>query len=393
MLNRRLKICFIGWASSEHVKRWVQWFARKGHEVHLISNVHEDISGVQVHSFSKKSGQAINDSQKKNNFITDLITAAKLNYLSYLRYPGYIRQAKRLLAEIDPDVLQGFYIGFAGYIGAFLNRHPFMVLTGGPDIFVFPQRSLFHRLWTKYALSKIDYLIHTSEEANRAVVGMGFPAVRSRSIHIGIDIQKFNSHVDPGPLKESLGIAGKKMILSTRGLFDKYYNISGLLKTFRIVSNKMPDARLVLKYYSAPEKDKFIKLARELGIYDKIVWVGKVDHSELPKYYRAADVYVSLAFTDSGPVSMLEAMSCGCVPVVTNLKNIAEWISNGKNGYLVKPDDHGSAARAIIEIISDPKKKAVYGARNESIIRERADQEKCFWEIEEITYRLIKEKR
>ena len=34
----KLKICFIGWADSIHVQRWVKWFARQGHEVHLIES-------------------------------------------------------------------------------------------------------------------------------------------------------------------------------------------------------------------------------------------------------------------------------------------------------------------------------------------------------------------
>ena len=55
MNPKKLKICFIGWANSEHVKRWVKWFADMGHEVHLLSNVYEDIPGVHVHAFQAKT--------------------------------------------------------------------------------------------------------------------------------------------------------------------------------------------------------------------------------------------------------------------------------------------------------------------------------------------------
>jgi len=388
--QRKLKICFIGWANSEHVKRWVQWFAYRGHEVHLISNLYEDVPGVHVHSFQNKSTDDLaEDRPRKKSWFGKLVAAAKFSYLSYLKYPFYIRRTKQLLKEIKPDILQGFYIGFAGYIGAFAGCRPFLVFTGGPDLLVFPRRSLFHRLWTKYSLSKIDFLTHTSNEASEAAVRFGFPSGRSRFMHIGIDLERFNPEVNTAGLKERLGIAGHPMILSTRGLFDKYYNITALIKTFALVQKRIPEARLVLKYYSAPEKEKFVRLSKNLGIYAKIVWVGRTDYSDLPRYYRAADAYVSLSFTDSGPVSMLEAMACGCVPVVSNLKNIGEWIKNGDNGFLVDPYDHGAAANAIVSLIQDREKREKMGRRNVEVIRERADQEECFAEIEKISYELV----
>lgn len=393
MKNKRLKICFIGWANSEHVKRWVKWFAERGHEVHLISNIYEEIPGVNVHSFQDRTTSDLSEDRSANKtWFSEMIANIKFNYLSYLRYPGYIRRTKDLLAEIRPDILQGFYIGFAGYIGAFTGFHPFLVFTGGPDLLVFPRRSIIHRLWTMYALSKIDFLTHTSEEANLAAVKFGFPAARSKFMHIGIDLSMFNPEVDPGDLKTRLGIAGHPMILSTRGLFDKYYNISGLLKTFALVLEEIPETRLVLKYYSAPEKNKLIKLAQNLDIYDKIIWVGRTEYSDLPKFYRAADIYISLSFTDSGPVSMLEAMACGSVPVMSNLSNIAEWVKDGENGYLVEPNDNKAAAAAIIKLINDRGSRVKMGLKNVDIIREFADQEKCFGEIEKVSLNLVAKK-
>jgi L-malate glycosyltransferase len=393
MKEDKLKIVFIGWANSEHVKRWVKWFAARGHEVHLISNIYEEIPGVRVHSFQTRTTEELaEDRPAKKTWLSSLIDQFKFNYLSYLRYPGYIKKTRLLLAEIKPDIMHGFYIGFAGYIGAFTGFHPFLLFTGGPDLLVFPKKSLLHRIWTKYALSKIDFLTHTSEEANAAAVSFGFPAARSKFLHIGIDLRQFNLHVDPGDLKARLGIAGHPMVLSTRGLFDKYYNITGLLKTFALVLAEVPEARLVLKYYSAPEKEKFVQLAHKLAIYDKIVWVGKAAYSDLPKYYRAADTYVSLSFTDSGPVSMLEAMACGSVPVVSNLKNIGEWVKEGVNGHLVAPNDHRAAAQAIIGLLRDKAGREAMGRNNVALIAARADQEKCFAEIEKVSYQLVEGK-
>jgi L-malate glycosyltransferase len=390
MRAKKLKICFIGWANSEHVKRWVQWFAARGHEVHLISNVYEAIAGVVVHSLQNTTAAEVAArSAKKQSRLGVLLAQIKLDYLSYLKYPNYIRQTRRLLKELKPDILQGFYIGFAGYIGAFTGFHPFMVFTGGPELLVFSRKSLFHRLWTKFAMKRIDFLNHTSEEANEAAVKLGMPPERSKFMHIGIDLKTFNPTIDPGDLKERLGIKGHPMVLSTRSLYDKFYNISGLLRAFALVSRRLPEARLVLKYYSAPEKPKFVQLAHELGIYDKIVWVEKVAYEDMAKFYRAADVYVSLSYTDSGAVSMLEAMACGGVPVVSDLLTMTEWIEHGQNGFMGGPDDVAAAADSIVKVITSTEIKDRFGRRNYEIIRERADQEKSFRDLEDKAYELV----
>ncbi|KAF0135198.1 MAG: glycosyl transferase group 1 [Candidatus Saganbacteria bacterium] len=392
MQKNKLKICFLGWANSEHVKRWVKWFAAQGHEVHLLSNVYEEIEGVTVHSLQNKVvslSDTASRSCRQNNLLTDWVKWAKFNYLSYLKYPSYIRKTKQLLKQIKPDILQGFYIGFAGYIGIFTGFHPFMVFTGGPELLFYPKKSLFHRIWVKFAMKRIDFLTHTSEEANKAAIELGMSPEKSKFMHIGIDLKTFNPHIDPGNLKKRLGIDGHPMVLSTRGLYDAHYNITTLIKAFSVVVKKIPEARLVMKYHSALEKNKFVKLAQDLGIYDKIVWVEKVDYQDMAKFYRAADVYVSLSYTDSGAVSMLEAMACGCVPVVSNLKNMREWIKDGENGFIGDSNDVYTAANSIIKIIESDEKKKTFGLKNIEIIRTQADQEKSFKALEDKSYELV----
>lgn len=389
MAKSRLKIVFIGWGGSIHVQRWVRWFAGRGHEVHLISDRYEAIPGVTVHPLTDgQAGPAGEGAPPRETFLRRLISKLKFYYLSYLRYPAYIARTRRIIREVRPDILQGFYLGFAGYLGAASGFHPFMVFTGGADLLVFARRFLLHRLWTKRALSRIDFLAHPSEDSDEAARRLGYPAAKSKVLHIGVDLEIFR----PGGaenLKQKLGLAGHPMVLSTRGLFDKYYNISGLLRAFALVVEARPDARLVLKYYSAPEKDKFVKLAKELGIYDKIMWVGRGEYQDMPAYYRAADVYVSLSFTDSGPVSLLEAIACGCVPITSNLKNLGRWVRDGWNGYLVEPRDHRSAAGHILRVIGDRELKAALAARGLELVREQADQEKCFRELERVSLALV----
>jgi len=48
-MNKKLKICHIGWAHSMHVKRITQWFARKSHDISIITNNPQEIDGIKVY--------------------------------------------------------------------------------------------------------------------------------------------------------------------------------------------------------------------------------------------------------------------------------------------------------------------------------------------------------
>src|SRR5574344_813613 len=53
-------------------------------------------------------------------------------------------------------------------------------------------------------------------------------------------------------------------------------------------------------------------------------------------YYSIATIWVSIPMSDSTPISMIEAMRAECVPIVSDLPAMHEWITDGVNGVIVK---------------------------------------------------------
>ena len=87
-------------------------------------------------------------------------------------------------------------------------------------------------------------------------------------------------------------------------------------------------------------------------------------------------VTVSIPFSDSTPMSVLEAMACGSVPVVSDLPSLREWVQDGWNGYLVPPNNPHRLAERIIHILKHPETATECVRRNRKIVEDRAKQAK-----------------
>jgi glycosyltransferase involved in cell wall biosynthesis len=82
--------------------------------------------------------------------------------------------------------------------------------------------------------------------------------------------------------------------------------------------------------------DSLKSQALSLGIEDKTVFAGWLNREENNANYAQSKMYVSIPSSDGTSVSLLEAMSVDCVPIVSDLPVSREWITDGVNGIIRK---------------------------------------------------------
>ena len=105
----------------------------------------------------------------------------------------------------------------------------------------------------------------------------------------------------------------------------------------------------------------------ELGLQEKIQFVGFVSEQEQISFYRTAQFYISIPESDATSVSLLEAMAYGCIPVVSDIPANHEWIREHENGLFYK--DKETDIQHIKGILEN-KQEIVQ--KNREIIRQRA---------------------
>ena len=338
-----MKICFLGDSSSIHVKRWCEFFRDMGDEVTLIS-------------FSKEQCQGIKNISLADNLKID----NKGGNIGYLKKIFII---KKIIKDINPDIVNAHYLTSYGLIGAITKARPLVVSTWGTDILVTPYKNPAYLLITKYVIKKSDLITSDSKFMSDKIRELGGSKKKIATVPMGIDTSIFNS-----THQEMIKNYGE--ILSMRTLI-KNSNIDIIIKAFSKLVRE--DKKIRLNITNDGDCELELKnLVNQLGINEYVKFYGNVKKEEVAKLLKKSDLYISIPTSDSTSVTLLEAMACGTLPIVSKLPANEEWIKNKKNGYVVNGKDQEELYKIMEEALQNQDLKAKAAALNKTIINKRA---------------------
>jgi phosphatidylinositol alpha-mannosyltransferase len=96
------------------------------------------------------------------------------------------------------------------------------------------------------------------------------------------------------------------------------------------------------------------------ALKDRVHFAGGI-REERPFYYGSSDLYLCPTTRASFGITLLEAMACGTPMVVSDIIGFRELVNGGKEAFMVPPLDPKAWARAVIELISAPERRAAMG--------------------------------
>jgi len=124
-----------------------------------------------------------------------------------------------------------------------------------------------------------------------------------------------------------------------------------------------------------------------------IRFTDRLSAEELTDYFAASDIMASVTTYDGCPISMLEGMAYGMIPVMSLHSPIQEWVTHGENGFLFNPGDPEDIARAIVSALENKDSFEVMRQRNWDLLKERADFYENMKTAEEMYRRLGAKKK
>jgi glycosyltransferase involved in cell wall biosynthesis len=99
--------------------------------------------------------------------------------------------------------------------------------------------------------------------------------------------------------------------------------------------------------------------------------VGRVQFADVAKFYQAATVFCLPTTVEPFGLVFLEAFAHGLPIVATNIGAIPDFVEHGRSGYLVECNQAAQLANRLNELLSDPARCAAFGARGQTLVRDR----------------------
>jgi len=278
-----------------------------------------------------------------------------------LRYPLAAPALARALGGWPPDVVVAHYVPNYGFLGALVGRHPLVVAAWGSDLLRVGSDA--PRRWrARYVMQRADLVIADSGNLAAAARAHGAPAERLVTMPWGIDLARFA----PAP-----GARVPRLLVQTR-MHEPVYGVETLIEGAAPVLAEHPDARLVVAG-DGKRRAMLERHAARLLPAGRFTFTGRLEPAALARLLQQADLYLSASRSDSTSVSLLEAMACGALPVVSDIDGNREWVADGEGARLFRAADPLDLARALRAALADPAWADAARARNRRVVEARAD--------------------
>ena len=195
-------------------------------------------------------------------------------------------------------------------------------------------------------LNSSDRIV-TPSRAYAKDVSRVFPQLRAKlvSIHNGVDLAEL-----AGCSSDSASI--RQPYILCVAMHNEKKGIDVLLRAFKLIHDRKPSLRLVL-VGDGPLHEQLKNLASDLGIADKVAFLGLQGRSQVATLLHGCEVFVLPSRSEPFGIVILEAMACRKPVVATTAGGISEIIENGKDGILVQPDEDKALAGALLTVLHD----------------------------------------
>ncbi len=120
-----------------------------------------------------------------------------------------------------------------------------------------------------------------------------------------------------------------------------------------------------------PEIGRLQRVAAELGVQQRVCFVGRRGRSQLKYYYSAADLFVTTPWYEPFGITPLEAMACGTPVIAANVGGLKFSVRDGETGYLVPPGDPDAVADRFRVLYSSPALLRLFGQQAVQRVNER----------------------
>jgi glycosyltransferase involved in cell wall biosynthesis len=340
-------IVFVAPHASEHTRRWVAFFAERGHDVHDVT-CGDTPPGA--------------DAPRGRYTVPDLGRPRP----GQLGYVLALRRARTLIRALRPDIVHAHHATSYGLLGAGAGIHPFVVTCHGTDVLGSPRNPVLRHVVAR-TLRAADLITVPGDHMRPVVERLAGHDARVAVFQYGVVVDELEAVA--AAASRSSADAGQLRVVTARPL-EPHYHTSLVIEAVAELVARGRDCVYDVAG-AGSDRSRLEHVAEAAGVAGRVRFHGRLAEAETQRLLAAADAYVSIAASDGVSIALLEAMALGPIPVVADIVSNREWIRDRENGVLVDITS-GAVADGIDAAVSLDRE--VVRRRNLELVRARADR-------------------
>lgn len=349
--------------------------AHKGHKVHFVTS-HQPV---------------------KLNFLNPNLHFHEVfmeDYPLFHYQPYELALSSKLVEVVEKyalDILHVHYAiphAYAAYMAKQMLKQkginiPIVTTLHGTDITLVGSHPVY-KTAVEFSINNSDVVTTVSESLKKDTLRLFNIKKTIHVIYNFIDFKHQKHWKDEECIRETIAAPNEK-ILAHVSNFRPVKRVQDIIRVFAKILHKMP-ARLIM-VGDGPDREKTELLAKELGVKDKILFLGKSD--EVRKILCYADLFLLPSETESFGLAALEAMAAKTPIISSNSGGLPEVNIQGVTGFLSDVGDTDDMAKNAIYILEDEKRLHEF-KENAYNYAQKFDIDKILPKYEEMYRKVIK---
>jgi len=305
-----------------------------GHEVTVYtSNVpkskkYEVVNGVKIHRFN--SCFSIFNNHFVPSYLTELI---KKNDFDIIHAHGYLHFSTNVVGLLKKIkgyrmvlTIHGSSVGYSGWKGII--------------------EKTYNKTFGVLTLNSADKIIALTPDEAAILEKLGADSKKIAIIPPGIDLSR-TSLQNGDDFRREYGLKDKNIILFVGGFIQR----KGIHYLIEAMKNVETDSIVLIaggEIKGHPRvKEALEKQVEELGLREKVIFLGNLGRKEVEKAYNSADIFVLPSIAEGLPLVILEAMAHKKCVIATNIPGNSHVIRDGQNGLLFEKGNTKQLAELI----------------------------------------------
>ena len=290
-----------------------------------------------------------------------------------------VARLRKLMRQIGPDVVHCHGLmpdGFAVVVASLGLRKPVKIVatSHGHDVVWLPHvpygslGQWKRRLQARFVIRRLAAHVGVGRTMAHYATRAGSPKERVRVIHNGVpDLgeEDFEDHTTALPSSApDIQRCNNGINILALSSGRQVKNLDTLIEAVAIARDRLGDSALYLSC-EGPAAEPIRRLVARKGLADIVNFTGIVTGKAKHACFRACDVYCLPSYFEAFGLVALEAMKYGNAVVATREGGVPDFVEDGVNGLLIRPDSAEDLAHALIRLHEDPALRKQLAAKGQ----------------------------